>query len=642
MGAESFDKRLNAAILALHPMRSARSGVANATVKTIFGRPSPNEAGWSGTGSFYEEIGVRRFAAVVGLLTLSISLWLFTAAKVRISAIPPDAFFLVNQLPGAYWLGLFSTIALLFARNLVVGRIRTGLEIASLFMLSLYLIGLPSFVYQNPRFLDTYQHEGNSLSLLFLGGWLNNPVWYVYQFPGAYTFFAELTAVAGIDPFQLMLYYPVVLSIIVAFFAYAIARMFGNRYSPIVAAVVVSGFWFQLHLSPQSLELIPYLGLIYLLLRMFEDRAHWRLLTAISIGSIPVFVFSHPETSLVTGLGTVGFVILKPIVSSERLQAIKSNLSIVGPFLVALLAVVVFWWFGLATAALKTLLGIADAAAAAGLGGLPYARPKAPPTPLPSYQDALLLEEGMAAAIWVAGLFLMFFVKRLRQREYFLAGLFLAAIATIPVALFGNPDVLQRSYLFALIPFAFLSASLLARRAELRISGWSFLRPYAAVLMLIVISFSVVMPVARYAGDSFAYLPESDLLASNVAAMNNMHSLLVAHPGWYAEKYYAPFYGYEGAILLEQSNITGRSGAYIKATTYGANAQENLTFTPADGKADYLQVQDFFDNLYIMRFGSNSIYYVNLKSVFEINASYGFNLVYSTGTDRLYENRNLG
>jgi len=623
-------------------MGSSRSSVANGASGIVFGRRVPEATLSLETTPFYEEIGVRRFAAVVSLLTVSISLWLFSAAAVRIAVIPPDAFFYLNQLSAAYWAGLFSTLALFLARSLIVGRARTWLELAALFMLSLYLIGLPSFVYQNPRFLDTYQHEGNSLSLLFLGGWLNNPVWYVYQFPGAYTFFAELTAVAGIDPFQLMLYYPVVLSIIVAFFAYAIARMFGNRYSPIVAAVVVSGFWFQLHLSPQSLELIPYLGLIYLLLRMFEDRTHWRLLTAISIGSIPVFVFSHPETSLVTSLGMVGFVILKPIVSSERLQTIKSNFSIVGPFLLALVAAAVFWWFGVATAALKTVLGIADAAAAAGFGGLPYARPKAPPTPLPSYQDALFLEEGMSAAIWVAGLFTMLFMKRFRKREYFLAGLFLAAIATIPVALFGNPDVLQRSYLFALIPFAFLSASLLERRAELRIRGWSFLRPYAAVLMLIVISFSVVMPVARYAGDSFAYLPESDLLASNVAAMNNMHSLLVAHPGWYAEKYYAPFYGYEGAILLEQSNITGRSGAYIKATTYGANAQENLTFTPADGKADYLQVQDFFDNLYIMRFGSNSIYYVNLKSVFEINASYGFNLVYSTGTDRLYENRNLG
>ena len=623
-------------------MRSGRSGVANATVKTIFGRPSPNEAGWSGTGSFYEEIGVRRFAAVVGLLTLSISLWLFTAAKVRISAIPPDAFFLVNQLPGAYWLGLFSTISLLPARNLVTGKARTCLEIASLLMLSLYIIGLPSFVYQNPRFLDTYQHEGNSLSLLFLGGWFNNPVWYVYQFPGAYTFFADLTAVAGIDPFQLMLYYPAVLAMIIAFFAYSIARMFGNRYSVIVAAVILSGFWFQLHLSPQSIELIPYLGLTYLLLKMFEDKTHWRLLTTISIASIPVFVFSHPETSLVTSLGTIGFLILKPMVSSGRLQAIRSNISIVGPFLAALVSFVAIWWFSIAKAALGIVFGIADAAAAAGLGGLPYARPKAPTTPLPSYQTALLMEEGMSVAIWLAGLFLLLFIRRFRQREYFLAGLFLAAISTIPVALFGNPDVLQRSYLFALIPFAFLAASLLEREQELRIRSWSFLRPFAVALVLIVIGFSVVMPVARYAGDSFQYLPESDLQAANVAATLNAHSLLVAHPGWYGEKYYAPSYGYEGAILLEQSNITGNSGAYIKAGSYGANAEYNLTFNAKDRTSDYLLVQDFFDNLYIMRFGSNSTYYLDLKSTFEIDASYSFNLVYSTGTDRLYENRHLG
>jgi len=43
-----------------------------------------------------------------------------------------------------------------------------------------------------------------------------------------------------------------------------------------------------------------------------------------------------------------------------------------------------------------------------------------------------------------------------------------------------------------------------------------------------------------------------------------------------------------------------------------------------------------------MRFGSNSTYYLDLKSTFEIDASYSFNLVYSTGTDRLYENRHLG
>src|SRR6266581_3676348 len=48
----------------------------------------------------------------------------------------------------------------------------------------------------------------------------------------------------------------------------------------------------------------------------------------------------------------------QPLFSSERLQTIKSNFSIVGPFLLALVAAAVFWWFGVATAALKTVLGL--------------------------------------------------------------------------------------------------------------------------------------------------------------------------------------------------------------------------------------------------------------------------------------------
>ncbi len=223
-------------------MRRGRSSVANTMDGRVSGRSAARGPISLETRPFYEEIGVGRFAVLAGLLTVSVSAWFFSAATVRIAVIPPDAFFYVSQLPAAYWLGLVSTLALLPARTLVFGRVRTILEISSLFMLSLYLIGLPSFAYQNPRFLDTFQHEGNSLSLMNLGGWFNNPVWYVYQFPGAYTFFADLTSVAGIDPFQLMLYYPAVLSLIVAFFAYVIARTFGNRFSVIVAMVIMSGF----------------------------------------------------------------------------------------------------------------------------------------------------------------------------------------------------------------------------------------------------------------------------------------------------------------------------------------------------------------------------------------------------------------
>src|SRR5256712_9723494 len=140
--ASESTKDLTALFLLSTVMRSGRSSVANATGGMIFGRPAPKVAILLETSPFYEGIGARRFAAVAGLLTLSISLWLFTAATVRIAVIPPDAFFYVNPLSAAFSLGLFSTLATLPTRSLIVWKARKRFERASLFMASVYLHGL--------------------------------------------------------------------------------------------------------------------------------------------------------------------------------------------------------------------------------------------------------------------------------------------------------------------------------------------------------------------------------------------------------------------------------------------------------------------------------------------------------------------
>src|SRR5947199_5095529 len=158
------------------------------------------------------------------LATAAISSWLVAAATVRVPELPPDAFFYVHQLPSIYWLGLISTFALFALRNLVKNRARTFLEISALLLLAMYLFALPSFVYQDPRVLDTYQHEGNALALLRSGGWFNGPVWYVYQFPAAYVFFAQLTAIPGLDPFPLLTYHPAGIPLVLAFLVYATLR----------------------------------------------------------------------------------------------------------------------------------------------------------------------------------------------------------------------------------------------------------------------------------------------------------------------------------------------------------------------------------------------------------------------------------
>jgi hypothetical protein len=585
-------------------------------------------------------VDLSDFIVIIALATVAISLFFLTIATVHLGELSPDSFFFVSQLPLAYWLGLFAVFGLFLIRNRVKDRARTLVEVSVLILLSLYLFALPSFVYQDPRVLDSYQHGGDALVLLGTGGWYNGPIWYVYQFPGAYTFFAQLTAIAGIDPFQLIKYYPAGLAVVLALLLYATTRTLGPKYSAVSSGFILSGLWFQLHLSPQSLELVPYVGIVYVLVKLIEDEPRRRLWSMIALLSIPVLVISHPETPLILALGMVGFFVLKPLVSTERMKAIRANFLTIGPFFLTLSIMVLVWWTAVASGALAQVESIVKGALAIGLGGISHGAPNVPATPAPSYQTVILIQETVSVSVWLLGLSLLLFIRRFRPREYFLAGLFLAAIATIPVALFANADVLQRSYLFSLFPAGLLLASLLERGNVLRMGALPIARLMGIGLILMMIVFSILMPIARYGGDSFDYLPQSSLLSSDVAAgVTSANSLMFPHPGEYGWRFYAPFHGDFSAVRLEQKNIAGVPGAFVKINTY---SEFNLTFTQADNTSDYVLVSNYYQNLYLLRFGSGSTYYIEQKTLFERQAAMSFNLVYSTGTDRLYENGNLG
>src|SRR5439155_1324246 len=119
---------------------------------------------------------------------------------------------------------------------------------------------------------------------------LRSLAWYVHQFPGEFAFVGQLVSVAGIDPFQLMRFYPLGLSLVVVFLAYVIARAYSPQYASIASAVLLGGLWFQLHVSPQSLELVLYLGIILLLVKIIDDEPRRKLWTTLAILSAPIFV----------------------------------------------------------------------------------------------------------------------------------------------------------------------------------------------------------------------------------------------------------------------------------------------------------------------------------------------------------------
>jgi len=592
----------------------------------------------------YETVEMRSFIILLILGTQAISLWFVTASTFRVTMFSANSFYYYSHLPFTYWWGLAATLAMFFMRPNHQGRARTGLEISTLFILAFYLIGLSSFSYQDPRFLDTYYHVGNSLALLNYQGWLTSPAYYVHQFPGVFAFVGQLVSVAGIDPFQLMRFYPLGLSLIVVFLTYVIARAYSPTYASIASAVLLGGLWFQLHISPQSLELVLYLGVILLFVKIIDDEPRRKYWAILGILSAPIFVASHPETPLAVSLGLAAFLILSMLKSRWTFneQAGKTAL----PFL-ALVGAVLIWWATIAVdARILVQTSIIDRVLQALLRGSlrsPGSTASVAATPSYSYGLTVLSEQAVSIIVWAVGLSFFAFFRKLQPRELFLGGLFLAAVSTIPIAIFGREDVLQRSYLFALFPVVILTAWLLERKTVLTMRGWNFFRALKVGFIIMMVLFAVIIPLTRYGVDPVEYIPGSSLFVSNIAAsLFQQHSVLFLHPdedGW---RFYAGINGATREPKAEQNNITSQPGGYVK---FGADPTVpgfNLTYTPADDSSNYIVLTSYWQNLYILRFGSNSAVYVQTRSNYTAAVSQNFDLVYSTGTDQIYANEKLG
>jgi hypothetical protein len=613
------------------PQREARPTIEK---ELQFAKPKP----------IYEIIDLKVLVITLMLATQAISLWFITASNLRITIFTANSFYYYSHLPFTYWWGLAATLALFFVRPMLPSKARIGLDVGTLFLLAFYLIGLPSFTYQDPRFLDTYYHTGNSLDLLNYQGWLTSPNWYVHQFPGVFAFIAQLVSVAKIDPFQLMRFYPLGLSLVLVFFTYVIVRMHSDQYASIASATLLGGLWFQLHISPQSLELILYLGAIFLLLKVIEDEPRRRLWTILGLASTPVFVASHPETPLAVSLGLAGFLVLSLLKSRRTLQLQVPKMGL--PFAI-LVGWVLFWW-GLVAIDARTLVqtSILDRALISFSRlplGISTQTSNVPAVPSYSYGLTILSEQGISVIVWAAGLTYFLLLRKLQPRELFLGGLFLAAVSTIPIAVFGRADVLQRSYLFALFPFVILTAWLLERRAVLALRGTNLFRLVKVVFIIMMIVFSAITPLTRYGVDPIEYISGSSLYVANIASeLTQQHSLVFFHPdedGW---RFYA---GVDGAIReprLEQRNLANQPGGYVKPGTDPTVPGFNLTYTPSDSSANYIVLTSYWQNLYTLRFGSNSASYIQARNDYAAIVMQNFDLVYSTGTDQIYANRELG
>ena len=586
----------------------------------------------------YELVEFRTFVLVLGLLAQSLALWILTASTFTITDLPADSFFYISHLPFTYWWGLAATTVLFFVGRRETGRLRTILELSTLLLLGLYTLGLPSFVYNTPRILDSYQHMGNSLGLISNSGWLNSPIWYARQFPGAFTFFAQLVLVPGIDSFSLMKYYVVGETSIMVLFVYVITRTHAPNYAAVTTGAFLGALWFQLHLSPQSLELVLYLGLILTLIKVIENPQRSETWTLIALITAPIFIVSHPETVILVIPGILLFLVFIFLRSGTEFRELVPN---VGITLLALAGWFAVWWTTFAAEARNLIVSVAQSAIRS-LSSIAYhsARTSIPSSPSFSYRVTITSELTISGAIWALGIALIL-VSRLRllQREALLGGLFTVAVLTVPVTVFVRTDMLARSYLFSLIPEVILVAWLLERRSLFHIRNRSLHPPFKAILIIGMIVLLAMLPLTRNGNDPEEHVPQSSLFASSVAGGLHQHSVLLINFGEYGYWYYSTLKGSRQSPNDEQANMSMLAGGFIEANS--TLSKYDLTLTPSDASSNYILISDYYENLYSLRYGTGSGYYLGQRALFEEQASMKFNLVYSTGSDRLYANQNI-
>jgi len=224
-------------------------------------------------------------------------LWAITISSLTITRVPPDALFYFKSLPVAYWAGVACAVVALIV---VAGRLTDATEAVKLLpsvLLILFAFGTQRFVYENPLIEDAYFFAANAQAVSNLGSFSTRNLVYPSEYPGSYVLSVQFVRVTGMDIVSYVKLYPLFASALFLFLVYVFARRFARRHAFLAPAATVGVLWFQMHASPQSLDLIEYAVLLILIVESAQPgryrSAVWLLLFLLVD---LVMVASHPTT----------------------------------------------------------------------------------------------------------------------------------------------------------------------------------------------------------------------------------------------------------------------------------------------------------------------------------------------------------
>lgn len=534
---------------------------------------------------------------IIGIiLSISLCLWFITIDNLHISEFPADSFYFVKQLPIYYWLGIILAIfAFLMTVIKPVAKANNLINIILISVFVLYLFGTTSFIYTNPRFLDTYGMSDVVTWINDTGHLSGLSHTYLDSFPASTTFFSTSSQILGIEPLLFAKFYPIVSIFILVFIIYAIANRISPRYSIIAPITYLSLGWVQAyHMSPQNYALILSTVLLLLFTQVITCKSSENKVTkrALIIIFWSIIIFCHAATPLLIIFAFLALFITYSVYSLIKSKGIlksmadvtrtKAILSIIPLFIVSYLAYILFQvdfvFIKMVTWFETTINNI--------LQGETFALiDRNVTTPADSYALTTSINWMIIVATLVLGIVYIAYlflgkkesILSLMWSSFFVGFMgFSVWLVLSGFSLYGA----DRGYIFGIIAFSILAVIVLdssvrqdtiLEKSRHSKSFRNMLPQFIPILTILFIVISaLIIPITRYNSDPYGFVSESDMAARN---------FIEDHPG-----------------LGEQIDYR-YYGAPLMFTTYSYNLLE----------LKQLQGQEYIDNF-------NS---VNLNRMFE-------------------------
>jgi hypothetical protein len=447
-------------------------------------------------------------------------LLLFTVTSTHIHKFEPSAFYYLQQLDVFYWIGLGMLIAAILVLLLMrIYRTFTSniiLDMACILVFVLYLFGTPVLYYDTPRFVDVYnvldmtgqmiQNAGVTLS--GTGG--DNT--YLDSFPGAIIFFSIAKIVSDISFFSLANLYVIYLMVMLSILLYIIVKRFTVYFMLIAPIGLLALSWMQeYHLSPQSLALILYLCLWFIVILHLQRRT---IASYLAIGLLTTAItVSHPGTPIFIILNVLSLYVLLKVGKWLKITDVSLNVLDVA----VLVLPFVLWLAFVAQSYLVlafNMLSVTVFKISSNNAVINYTLTAAQPDQ--AFID--LLRKIITVAESIIGILcIAFLCRRETIKKAIVPAIWFISCFIFQIVGFAINSLFGRFLIFAILPLSILIA-LMISRARFSRTGMAL----SALAVILLVFSALLMPLISYGGDYYEFKPLSDVYVDNFIKSNDL------------------------------------------------------------------------------------------------------------------------